>query len=69
MVPTAAHWAQNVAHIVNYFIEAGRIEERAELVALVKEGKIDGRAIDLIKNALGRHLHVSNNQSLITGLP
>ncbi|KAJ3876227.1 heme peroxidase [Lentinula edodes] len=52
VVPTAAHWAQNVAHIVNYFIEAGRIKERAELVALVKEGKIDGRAMDLIKNAL-----------------
>ncbi|KAJ3806797.1 heme peroxidase, partial [Lentinula lateritia] len=51
VVPTAAHWAQNVAHIVNYFIEAGRIEERAELVTLVKEGKIDGRAMDLIRNA------------------
>ncbi|KAJ3785898.1 heme peroxidase [Lentinula aff. detonsa] len=52
VVPTAAHWAQDVAHIVNYYIEAGRVEERAELVALVKTGKIAGRALDLIKDAL-----------------
>ncbi|KAJ3839678.1 heme peroxidase [Lentinula raphanica] len=52
VVPTAAHWAQDVAHIVNHYIEASRVEERAELVALVKAGRIAGRATDLIKNAL-----------------
>ncbi|KAJ4474426.1 heme peroxidase [Lentinula aciculospora] len=52
VVPTAAQWAQNVAHIVNYYVEAGRVEERVELVTLIKKGKVAGRAMDLIKNAL-----------------
>lgn len=36
VVPTAAHWAQAVAHAVNFFLQDDQHVARAEIVALAK---------------------------------
>ncbi|KIK63913.1 hypothetical protein GYMLUDRAFT_40125 [Collybiopsis luxurians FD-317 M1] len=51
VVPTAAHWSQSVAHVINYYLDASREGAREEIVKLVDEGKTK-QAMDLIKTAL-----------------
>ncbi|CAK5274234.1 unnamed protein product [Mycena citricolor] len=43
VVTTAAHWSQGVTHIINYYLDERRVEERAEIV------KADGKkAMDIV---------------------
>jgi len=51
VVPTAAHWAQSVAHVINYYLSPGRDGERSEIVTLVRAGKNE-RVMEMIRTAL-----------------
>jgi linoleate 10R-lipoxygenase len=51
VVPTAAHWSQSVAHVVNYYLDHNRKGERSEIVSLVNAGKTH-EAMGLIRAAL-----------------
>ncbi|KAF9070659.1 heme peroxidase [Rhodocollybia butyracea] len=50
VVPTAAHWSQSIAHIVNYYLDAPQ-QQREELVTYVKEGKTQ-QVMEMVRIAL-----------------
>ncbi|KAJ6551508.1 heme peroxidase [Mycena capillaripes] len=39
VVPTAAHWSQAIAHVVNHYLDDSRAQARQEIVRLVEQGK------------------------------
>ncbi|KAJ7472240.1 heme peroxidase [Mycena galericulata] len=36
VVPTAAHWSQAIAHVVNFYLDDSRVQERQEIVELAE---------------------------------
>ncbi|KAF7303748.1 hypothetical protein MIND_00604400 [Mycena indigotica] len=54
VVPTAAHWSQAVAHIVDFYLDDARIEDRRRIVALskVKSSEATVEIGALIRSAL-----------------
>lgn len=65
VVPTAAHWAQSVAHVINYYLSPTQNEARAEIVTSVKEGK-NRQAMELIRAALGKCPSHHGRQYILT---
>lgn len=41
VIPTAAHWSQAVAHIINFYLGEERKREREEIVRLAGKGSVD----------------------------
>ncbi|KAJ7768506.1 heme peroxidase [Mycena metata] len=55
IVPTAAHWSQAIAHVVNFYLDAPQSETRQEIVALAQKGTVEDNAVVAvhIRHALG----------------
>ncbi|KAJ7040815.1 heme peroxidase [Mycena alexandri] len=45
IVPTAAHWSQAIAHVVNFYLDAPQSETRQEIVALAQKGTPEDNAV------------------------
>ncbi|KAJ7768386.1 heme peroxidase [Mycena metata] len=57
IVPTAAHWSQAIAHVVNFYLDAPQSETRQEIVALAQKGTVEDNAVvaDHIRHALAQN--------------
>ena len=59
VVPTAAHWSQALAHIVNFYLDDSRAEERAWIVELttLHTREANEQVVALVRTALGKFIY------------
>jgi cytochrome P450 len=57
VVPTAAHWAQAIAHVVDYYLDESRVQVRQEIVRLVglRTPQANGQVVAHIRDALAQN--------------
>ncbi|KAJ7176578.1 heme peroxidase [Mycena filopes] len=53
VVPTAAHWSQALAHVVDFYLDDKQAQTRQEIVALAEQGTLDSNA------AVGVHIRTA----------
>jgi hypothetical protein len=53
VVPTAAHWSQAIAHVVNYYLDDSRAQARQEIIELAQTPQGNGKIAAHIRAALG----------------
>jgi hypothetical protein len=56
VVPTAAHWTQAIAHVVDYYLDDSRTQVRQEIVKLagLRTPQANGQIAAHVRAALGR---------------